>query len=141
MREINFEFEELPLGFFKTADGLLCQFEACAWGRAVIAYDANAWTVQHIQIDASAKVDGRWVTRGAPLDRHHPLWKLIADALRERQADQIEARIVDELEKDGVHLRNQNDDHRLGARELGLAMSSAACLFFVGAIVALGFVA
>jgi hypothetical protein len=92
MREINFEFEELPLGSFKTADGLVCQFEACAWGRAVIAYDANAWTVQHIQIDASAKVDGRWVTRGAPLDRHHPLWKLIADALRERQADQIEAR-------------------------------------------------
>ncbi|WP_159728333.1 hypothetical protein [Methylosinus sp. Ce-a6] len=101
MREIEFSFEELPLGSVRTVDGLVCQFEACAWGRATISYGSDDWAVLRIDIDASAKVDGRWVTRPALLERHHPLWKLIADALRERENDRINERIVDDMRECG----------------------------------------
>jgi hypothetical protein len=102
MREIKIEFEELPLGSVKTADGLVCQIEVTAWGRAVIAYGADDWTIRQIEIDASAKVDGRWVTRSAPLDAHHPLSRLIGTALRERENDRIIERIVDDMREAGL---------------------------------------
>jgi hypothetical protein len=122
MREINFEFEELPLGSIKTADGLVCQIEVTAWGRAVIAYGADDWTVRHIEIDASAKVDGRWVTRGAPLDAHHPLSRLIADALRTRENERILERIVDDMREAGLLPFNPAVEHStLNHRQQGIA--------------------
>lgn len=102
MRQIEFPFEELPLGSVKTADNLLFQFEACAWGRAIISYGSDDWAVLRIDIDASSKVEGRWITRSTPLDRRNPLWRLIADALRQRQNDRIHEHIVDDMREAGV---------------------------------------
>lgn len=111
MRQIIYEFEELPLGSVKTVDGLVCQFEVCAWGRATISYGSDDWAVLRIEIDASAKVDGRWVTRPALLDPRHPLWKLIADALRERENDRILERIIDDMREAGVVPWNPAVEH------------------------------
>lgn len=122
MREIKFEFEELPLGSIKTADGLVCQIEVTAWGRAVIAYGVDDWTVRQIEIDASAKVDGRWVTHGAPLDANHPLSRLIATALRERENDRILERIVDDMREAGLAPWSAAREHgTLNHRQQGIA--------------------
>jgi len=102
MREINFEFEELPILQPTAADGIDWNYEVSAWGRATIAYGGDDWTVSAIEIGAYARVNGRSVSRRAPLDRHHPFWKPIVDALRAHENDRILERIVDDMREAGL---------------------------------------
>jgi hypothetical protein len=123
--EIVFVFEELPLGE-EISNGFVWTFEARAWGRALVEYSGDGdWAVSDIEIATTREIAGpggarRWVDGYAWLDRKSHLYTLIAIALLKRESEQIECKIIAALEADGMTLGNPNEEHRLGAQQLGL---------------------
>jgi hypothetical protein len=101
-------------------------------GRAIIAYDdSGAWTVETIAISTD--------TGGlSAVEKSDPLFRSIAAALRQHYSAEIEALISDDI-RDRGDWRDPNDEHRLGAREIGLAAIGAilsVLMICIGALVA-----
>lgn len=87
-------------------------------GRAIVSYDdSGAWTVETIAISTD--------TGGlSAVEKSDPLFRSIASALCQHYSAEIEALISDDIRERG-DWRDPNDEHRLGARELGLAAMGA----------------
>jgi hypothetical protein len=105
-------------------------------GRATISYDdSGSWAVETIAISTD--------TGGlSAVDRSDPLFLSIASALRQHYSAEIEALISDDI-RDRGDWRDPNDEHRLGARELGLAAMGALLALLlpcIGALLAQAFI-
>jgi hypothetical protein len=121
MNEIVFDFEALPLGGYIVPDGLRCQLEITASGRATIGYDENGWVVTAIDVDAGAHVLTTWVSRHAPIGPKNMFFDLIATALREYAADEIESLILDDLKDRGVFESLVSEHSTLNHNQQGLS--------------------
>jgi hypothetical protein len=113
--EITFQMSEEFRPYRSVAGSTLSIY---VMGRAIIGYeDSGAWTVETIAISTD--------TGGlSGIDKSDPLFRSIASALRQNYSAEIEHLIRDDIRERG-DWRDPNDEHRLGARELGLAAMGA----------------
>jgi hypothetical protein len=100
MPSIPYELDEFTP--FRAPNGdEICVY---VYGEAEIEYDDADWWVSAITLDAGrlqpapTEPDGpqknRWVASSAPIDRSHPLWAAISNAIVERHSEQIDALVA-----------------------------------------------
>ncbi|MGJ0397440.1 MAG: hypothetical protein ACR65U_14555 [Methylocystis sp.] len=100
MRSIPYELDEFTP--FRAPNGdEICVY---VYGEAEIEYDDADWWVSAIALDAGrlqpapSEPDGPqknlWVESSAAIDRSHPLWAPISNALVEYRSEQIDALVA-----------------------------------------------
>lgn len=100
MLSIPYELDEFPP--FRAPNGDdICVY---VYGEAEIEFDDADWWVSAITLDAGhrqpmpsepdAPQKNRWVESSATIDRSHPLWAPISNALVEYRSEQIDALVA-----------------------------------------------
>jgi hypothetical protein len=100
MRSIPYELDEFAP--FRAPNGdQICVY---VYGEAEIEYDDADWWVSAVTLDAghlqpapsepNTPQKNRWVESGAPIDRSHPLWAPISNAIVEHRSEQIDALVA-----------------------------------------------
>jgi hypothetical protein len=117
MPEIELNFDEIPLAE-RVFEGQQYRLDVYAYGVLTIEYDDNAWNISHLRISASALVTNEW--RYVEIEKSDPLWPIVEDAIRKYRSEWIDGAIGDDMRARG-EWRDENEEHRLSARQLGIA--------------------
>ena len=113
------DFDELRIGRVRH-DGEFWAIAGCIFARAIVEFESNGhYSLSDVQICIERKMpDGRYVERYAPVPGY--ICDTVREAIYEFCDERIKAEVNKRLEDAGKG-GDENDEHRLGARQLGLA--------------------